>query len=914
MSQITNENIMEWVQIFVNASSPNEEILKPANDAIIEKMKNEPPFFIGVCTQILMINAQDDNNYTTAKCLASIFLTQMLHIQNPKDLEFKRQNLSSELIESIKMALRQNIFSNISTIRNKCAQCYSILFAILTDRWPEGVEDIVNSFNNMTLLPYGFIGLISIMREIVTQKMFVDTIAGPFEKYFTQTLVFSMDILSKEPSDSNYTAELRIEACRYIHDLIFTYPQILDDNDSRGARIPYLLQSLPNSFQISNIDLFSILHQVLFVIVKRFYSLSPNFMETVASYVGNGFDLVEVTDCVNISIYFWKEIASLEENIIEKHNIDPKKAEPPLQNLLSEIAIPTLIPILIHFMESINENDTAVEDVQKKPEPSMFATVTIGALYKILPRIIFDRLKDKIEEDLASEKWTIVHAGILMIYSIAEEPTNDIVGQFIAHHFEKLLESTKPDQFPRLRETALFVIGLTIKNYPQIITQAGEYTDMRINQLIESIEPTLRLDEQQQSNISYDNRQIFIRYASIIYHLSAAWKNNQYDSHISQFFDKLYEIIGILFNFGIMNSDQMLLQNSSEALNQLIFNSTSNLLNKLEWLYQRTLNMLVKSKGVYCAQEIRFLIQSSFCSNISTLLLKLRRLKGGFDVISKYTQQTITILYDILSNRNTYIYEEALMAISALISATNQTDNYIEVFDPNSFHQLLSEFVKSGLTSLNSGVINATCLLIGNLFYFLSKRIPDLNQYIPVLFSTLTDIIMNNKDMRDAHPFILKAIADIFKHADPNIIKTDDLEIPLRELLTSIYGISVDLEISEKNDVEYGNLFYQYLTDAFCGYARVFYNPSDPQIERNQLFLLDKLATYIFKLNPKIKDNLYKSFMEAAREFANNCSRKNNVILNRHSVHRILKLGYENVKQPDLRKKLKEASDYLKSK
>ena len=99
---------------------------------------------------------------------------------------------------------------------------------------------------------------------------------------------------------------------------------------------------------------------------------------------------------------------------------------------------------------------------------------------------------------------------------------------------------------------------------------------------------------------------IFSRFASIIYQLSSAWKHNLFESRISSFFDKFYEILGALFNYGISNDDQMLIQNSSEALNQLIFNCTSDLSPRLGELYKTTMDYLDQSKTVALAPEIRF--------------------------------------------------------------------------------------------------------------------------------------------------------------------------------------------------------------------------------------------------------------------------------------------------------------------
>lgn len=168
--------------------------------------------------------------------------------------------------------------------------------------------------------------------------------------------------------------------------------------------------------------------------------------------------------------------------------------------------------------------------------------------------------------------------------------------------------------------------------------------------------------------------------------------------------------------------------------------------------------------------------------------------------------------------------------------------------------------------------------------------------------------------MRDSHPFILKALACMFNCLQPHDVRLLEFEDPLLDLLTKIFNVSNELDITSKTDIDYGNMFYIYLTEAFCGYAKLFYTNTDLEKERQQLFLLDRLATYIFKLFPKINDKLYIAFARTARMFSENCSRRNNVILNRHSIHRILKLGYENANTQEGKKYIKEVIECVKGK
>ena len=102
---------------------------------------------------------------------------------------------------------------------------------------------------------------------------------------------------------------------------------------------------------------------------------------------------------------------------------------------------------------------------------------------------------------------------------------------------------------------------------------------------------------------------------------------------------------------------------------------------------------------------------------------------------------------NFLSNKNVYIYEEG---------------SYIELFNQNTYNSLIDNFIYIGLTSMNPGVINAACLLIRNLYFYQIQKIPELIGTMPDIFNVLQSILLEKKDMKEVHLFILRTIADIF--------------------------------------------------------------------------------------------------------------------------------------------------------
>lgn len=919
---MSQDSLQELIDIFASSTSQDSNISNPANEAISEKICNDGGSLIIDSSKILMNESREDEKIKKAQTVASSILSQMLNISNVNDLEFNRQNLSPEIVEAVKNSLKANIFSDDTTIRDNCCKIYSFLIATLTTNWQDGINYIINSFSNTDLLPNGFINLFLILRNIVNQINFTNEIIEPFNQQFIQTLSISLTIISKEPTEEKYTSTLRSSCINYMSDLIKISPKVIkisEDDTTSNITIPSILNSLSNSFQIYDVDLYTSIQLLLLNLIQNFYRQSPSFMEQIVNYMDSGIDLATThPKCSMVSINFWQKVAIIENKIIDVSVINEKLNKnsivEPLSPLLCETVSDHLIPKLIQIIENVDETDTEVEDFKTRPMPSMYANRAISAIYKIIPEEVFNIVTKKIEEALEhKEKWSNLFIAISLIYTICENPTNEVVADFINNIFDILIESSMPNQVPKLRETAIFVLSVSIKNYNTIISHAN--SDEKLNSIVDVVSKQISsIDEKEKEHLSSNNSHILISCTILLYNLSNVWKDNVYESRISAYFDQIYNISSQLFEIGIQNENELLIKNSAESLNNLIYSSTPDISNKLKEVYEETLKNIDSSNDLKCSQDLRNFIVSRLLSHLSTLLLKMRKsAKYNQNVIEEHAPKTLEVLYNLLGTKDINIYEEGLMAMSALINATCSNSFYVELFTQETFNRLITEFIYNGLTSMNVSVTNATCLLIGNLYYFLSSKMPDLIQAIPDIFDVLSSILLENKDLKASYPFVLKALADVFNYSDFSKGQKPELEPQLADLLKKLMDLSTSLDITNDEDLSFGNMFYTYLCQTFTGYARVYYDREDLQKERDQLFMLDKLSNYIWKLSPKIDADLIKSFVKTAKQFAENCSRRNNVILNRHSVHRVLKFGFENSRNQDMKREIKNTIDYLKS-
>lgn len=889
------QDITNWIQIFINANSPDQAISKPANDSISDKINNGGDYLIGVISQILIVPEKDENTLT-AKGYASSFLLQMLSIKNISELEINRKNISSEKLEMVKSSLKQNIFSENSTIRQNCIKSYSCLVATLTANWPDGINDIIISIKDEGQKPSNFIYLVILLRKIVKQINFVDEIYKEFKSQFSFTFEFCI-----KNSIRSENSELVNESIKYCTELIDCDHLILSENCSN---IPGFLDDLLSSIKCDNDDIYDSLLDLFISIVKSFYYESPTFIEKISLLIENYLNPnSKASKRIIKSIYFWHKIAEFEKKKIEKVKIDEKlnrktpAEQRPHEPLLIEAVKEKLIPIMIYFIEDIDEKNIDVEKIDILPEPSMYAVVCLKTFYSIFTEAITNIIKEKIEENFAKkDKWTNINAAILLIYSISENPVNPNLGGFINEHITDIIEAASKNQIPRLRENSLYLLFIIVSKYNRDL---NSFHDV-IQSLIENV---LIIDESKKGQVlSQNDLLIFSRYALIIF----SCLENLYD-----FSDEFYEKIDCLLNIGIINNNKDIIDNSSEALNQLIMSLTSP--EKIVFLFKKTLDMLTESNTAQLLQETRFILQSFLFSNISALLIQMgKNISTYFELIQENAQKILHVIYDILSNKNIYIYNEGLLAISELIKVTNVNDYTIELFTKETLNRLLTEFIYTGLTSFNSAVVTSSCIAIGFIYYFLLDKYKDLIDLIPDIFRCFSDIVLNHDEIRDSHPIVFNAIADILSKIDSST-ELKDLEQFLRDLFTKVSSRSKKLDITDNNDVEFGNIFYKYLTKAFGSYARLFYDNNNFEHERLQLVMLDQLSFYIIKLIPKVNDDLYLQYCQTLRLFAQNCSRRNNTVLNNRS-NMLIRMGSKNCKKYETRRALNDILQYIRNK
>jgi hypothetical protein len=352
-----------------------------------------------------------------------------------------------------------------------------------------------------------------------------------------------------------------------------------------------------------------------------------------------------------------------------------------------------------------------------------------------------------------------------------------------------------------------------------------------------------------------------------------------------------------------------LYEEASEALNELILpwrqEPKNSVLFLLE-LFGQILEELNASRQSNDSDNIRFVVQARLCGNLTVLAVRLR-----MEISDVYLHRCLDVLFNLLGRPNVTVYEEAIVTLAGL---------YIHLY-PRFNREHINTMLQIAHTALDSrspGVINSASVLIGQLFLKGNAEVAD--KFLEI-FNILEGLLREHPEMRDMHALVVKAIAQMFEGVGNSPEQreiTDGLEPRLFELMRMVRAAPID--VTKEADIIYANQLFESVCQLYCVYAVLYYphrnGQATPEILAQEKLVLTEmanLATVLLKVRT-LKPYVLTEFMKMARAFANDCSRKNNVTLNRSAVHKVIELAAAPHQMRKMQTEAREASRYLKSK
>jgi hypothetical protein len=908
-------SIDEWVACFVATQDADPLTAAQAHRWIDERIKINPELLLNVACTIM-----EGMEYPiAARQMASTAVSFALnprserHLAEIRDVWRTRPDLAGQVKECLYMA----VLSEDVVIRNRAARAFALVFGIEGEAFAEALDQIYDILGQSADSPLQTAGLLSIFKEILSLRNIGELKSQELLDGYTRLWTCALEYVG---SNADVFPLVRLTAAECVRDAIEILPEIC--MDEKGApvlgQIQAVLASLRPSLQQPDRILFQCCHRVMFNLIRSYYELAPEFVDIIWQHTTAAIHLAdpEQAGYRQCAIYFWKEVASFEQGIAEKPQRDRRQPD----HHLIPTAAEHLLPIFFQIMCEVTPDDTDVEDISEKSS-GMFATMAIAAFYEAAPGpILMGFIEPTFRENIGSEAWPVRHAALLLLYCISHGKGYPKAYTFVADALQPLFESCRHTDIPRVRETALFVLAMILKAFKGLFGGNPHLGDRGMPaDFVQGILDLLRLDE----NL---HPQILARYTLILYYLGQIWDEDfsKFRSPLTQFFDPIVEILKNIMSRPISSEDDMqLYQSAWEALDTMIMHGPDPLrqTDTLKLLFKRTLRQLEATRTMIEMPHVRFGVQANLCSNLASLALQLGSSTNG--IVEDELHEAIALVFQVLSQEHALIYEEAVMALAGL---------YVKLHEKFSADELerMMQIIAHSLINESPGVINSASVLLGDLFHFAG---PQLVDHFTEFFGREATLLRTHEDMRVIHPFVVKAIAEMFEgvvRADGNKEVVAAYEQELFDLMKMVRQAPINP--MNPSDLQYANNLFEYLAQLYRVFAKLFYPrltqgataEEQQQILAREKEYLVEMASFARVLEMldrsrttvggdwKISEYVIHQYVEMVRQFGEHCTRKNNVILNNASVHRVLDIGQLPEQKQHLRRKCKDASVFLK--
>jgi hypothetical protein len=228
--------------------------------------------------------------------------------------------------------------------------------------------------------------------------------------------------------------------------------------------------------------------------------------------------------------------------------------------------------------------------------------------------------------------------------------------------------------------------------------------------------------------------------------------------------------------------------------------------------------------------------------------------------------------------------------------------------------------VREALTSEIGRLVDSGSALLASLYRVSGPQLADHFDEFYQLVQYL--LLLQEKETREGRPVMIGALARMFEGLGKNPEVAEPYAADLFELLQKLR--EADADLGTPKDVRSADTLFQVLADLYRVFAKLFWphiwGYVDRQTkeslwarEREYLLELSRFAQVIMRLQD-VSDGLLREFARMAEQFGERCTPRNNVVLNRMSVHRLLEAGLGNARTGKVRQTCRNVLLQIRSK
>ena len=816
----------------------------------------------------------------SVKQMAVIGINTILNYTDERSLRTIRQKWSDEVSGEMRALVQNTLLCDNEVLRKLAGRTFALLYGIEGVKWnplPE-IQGLMNRYlEQKQAVPLQ--GLLHAFMEVLFLPNLREHWSKPEE---LQRVVAIAKIVMQMLSSPQTPVDLRILCINCMEECFNKYPAIykMENEEQTVGLLAQIVASLQGPIQMMNHPTFLACHKLMFSMISAFYELSDRFMEHIYPWTSGVFEFsgAQHDPYKGCSLFFWQNVCQLEAKIEAKDRSKSKH--------LVRTAFGSLRPKLFQMMTSA-DNPNAKWDTS---DIVSTATLTLRAFFNADPECVFVGVKDEIQSLMSSSNWNEREGAILAMWALTSEEEWDssavqgLVGPYAREYIIPTLVNCVQQRIEmvRLRQRAVLALNAILNQYKPYLCRRevmpAEHAAL-VNQLI----PLL------------NERETDLRMLEYLGKLDCAivslWGGVQSGANgpIARHIDRLIHFAEFLYHQESRASGDIqlsIMTDGAEMLAHVIRHMIADGLDRLHRIYREALDELRNSMRSTEPDNVRFVRQGTICTILTSVIMRWNWSSSmQSEVTTDVIHETLETLRQIASHGSAMIMNEIFYTMESIV----RWDRNEQI--PIDYIREMAQMAHKGLTTESPEIIISACVLLRDLF----QRGSVLIDVFMHVWDTLFQFWNTHDQQEQLHCWILSALAGLLSSIRPESQESIDKET-IKGQCRQIISMAVRHNYSRlRSDA---NQLYEFLCRLMQNYLRVFGSPLQginvgtiPAAvkveEKETLMIICEISSRILAL-PKPSTSVLVEFVHLERVVSKQCSRANNHIANKRTIHEVL--------------------------
>ena len=864
-----NQEVSQLIGLFQAFESLDPDIRNNSNNAILQMIQISPLNFIFVASQIILL----DNIPTQITRLAITLIGRTITPTIKAPLELIAQaflNPDNALQrKTIKEAVFRGLMFDDIVIRQQAAYSVSLILNIEKDQWIDLFPSLLTVASSNDYPIEAHCGAICCFKTILEKVNIPFAVIGRWAESFFSYLI---QILSNTAAFSNNIISESL-------DCINSILRIIPWNESNGTNNHEIVNKcfdvIEKNLIINDENRVNCILGILKSIFKGIYftfitDYIQKFLDISQAVLQNG----SLNSQLAIFI-FWDEIARFE---MKQDEDNRKQIILNISQSFFQIILTAISSNLTQYLEMTN--DELVMDDLEDNDVYNISSHCLSSFYKASNESISISVMNLFKTTFTDIQQ--LSAALVSLSSIIKKPIYSPLIDFIESDFQNILFELTLHNNTFIAILAFNVIIQTISKYGSFIRREEDLMTL-INYICKA---------------STKNYYVSPYCCNVIFAICKREKRDQLmgissdNSLISSHFLDLWKIINA-YTSEIRNSQ--IIKSSFDALSALITIIPTSQLGLIEQLTEFIIRSITQTLSISenSSEEILFNIQLAMCCLITSISTRLAMENSSLDLPN--SNEIIHLLFRLVKQNRTQIYEESLLAFSGIILCMK-----------SNYAPYISDTVNMLVSMLNTGspgVIQQVIVTLSDMSRELAGLMGDYNNNI---FEHLIPMMYNENFSRELVLDISATLADIIKYQTSyNIGYTHKFYEIIINLIHTI-----NINQNNKKEIKFIHSFFEIMMYSFSVIIKA---TKEDQSNDNSIFREAFALIDLF-----IKVNIYdvpslRSFCLFIESIGDKFGKRVQIKLNSRRITNVINKGINEFSNPQLNKQAHDILTYIRN-